>query len=67
MRIIKEDCIERSRNQTGKANIPNTAIAATSNKLQMPSLEEGIDELYFVIPLFDAVMLGRKRGGENVQ
>lgn len=42
------DCIERNRSRTGKANIPNTAIAATSNRLQMPSIEEGFDELYFV-------------------
>ena len=42
------ECIERNSGRTGKANIPNTAIAATSNKLQMPSREEGFDELYFV-------------------
>lgn len=42
------DCIERNRSRAGKANIPSTAIAATSNKLQMPSREEGFDELYFV-------------------
>ena len=42
------DCIERNRNRAGKARVPDTAIAATSNKLQMPSLEEGFDELYFV-------------------
>jgi hypothetical protein len=28
--------------------IPPAAIAATSNKLQMPSYDEGFDELYFV-------------------
>jgi hypothetical protein len=28
--------------------IPSAAIAATSNKLQMPSYDEGFDELYFV-------------------
>ncbi len=42
------ECIERNSLRTGKARIPNTAIAATSNKLQMPSKEEGFHELYYV-------------------
>ena len=41
-------CIERNNQRTGKARIPSTAIAATSNKLQIPGYEEGFDELYFV-------------------
>ena len=41
-------CIERNNLRTGKENIPITAIASTSNKLQMPSYDEGFDELYFV-------------------
>lgn len=41
-------CIERNNQRTGKEKIPVTAIAATSNKLQMPTYEEGFDELYFV-------------------
>ena len=44
---IKE-CIERNNQRTGKACIPATAIAATSNKLQLPSYDEGFDKLYFV-------------------
>lgn len=43
-----KDCIERNNQRTGKACIPATAIAATSNKLQLPSYDEGFDELYFV-------------------
>lgn len=43
-----QDCIKRNDQRTGKAKIPAIAIAATSNKLQMPSYEEGFDELYFV-------------------
>lgn len=43
-----QDCIERNSIRTGKARIPNAAIAATSNKLQMPSKAEGFQELYFV-------------------
>lgn len=41
-------CIARNNMRTGKEKIPPTAIAATSNKLQMPSFDEGFDELYFV-------------------
>lgn len=43
-----KDCIERNNQRTGKACIPATAIAATSNKLQLPSYDEGFDKLYFV-------------------
>jgi hypothetical protein len=42
------ECIERNNNRTGSARIPPMAIAATSNKLQIPSYDEGFDELYFV-------------------
>ena len=41
-------CIERNNQRTGTAIIPPTAIAATSNKLQIPSYAEGFDALYFV-------------------
>lgn len=41
-------CIKRNNQRSGSAKIPATAIAATSNKLQLPSLDEGFDELYFV-------------------
>ena len=43
-----QECIECNNLREGKAKIPATAIAATSNKLQMPSYDEGFDELYFV-------------------
>jgi len=43
-----KDCMERNEKRQGKEKIPRTAIAATSNKLEMPSYEEGFDELYFV-------------------
>lgn len=42
-----QDCVRRNDQRTGKAKIPSAAIAATSNKLEMPSLKEGFDELYF--------------------
>ena len=43
-----KDCVARNALREGKARVPNTAIAATSNKLEIPSFEEGFDELYFV-------------------
>lgn len=43
-----KDCIERNNLRQGKEKILSIAIAATSNKLQMPSFNEGFDELYFV-------------------
>lgn len=43
-----QGCIERNNLRSGKQKIPAKAIAATSNKLQLPSWDEGYDELYFV-------------------
>ncbi len=43
-----KDCMERNALRDGKARVPEIAIAATSNKLQIPSFDEGFDELYFV-------------------
>ncbi len=43
-----KQCIERNNLRQGKEKIPTIAIASTSNKLQMPSYDEGFDELYFV-------------------
>ena len=43
-----KDCIARNALREGTARVPNTAIAATSNKLEIPSYDEGFDELYFV-------------------
>ena len=43
-----KDCIERNNKRIGIACVPEEAIAATSNKLEMPSYDEGFDELYFV-------------------
>lgn len=42
------DCVERNEKREGKAKVPRTAIAATSNKLEMPGYAEGFDKLYFV-------------------
>ena len=44
---IKE-CIARNAMREGESRVPEKAIAATSNKLEIPSFDEGFDELYFV-------------------
>ena len=43
-----KDCMQRNALREGKARVPEKAIAATSNKLEIPSFGEGFDELYFV-------------------
>ena len=43
-----QPCIARNEQRSGKEKVPTAAIAATSNKLQLPSCDEGFDELYFV-------------------
>ena len=43
-----KDCIRRNAQRIGAARVPDVAIAATSNKLELPSKSEGFDELYFV-------------------
>lgn len=42
------DCIKRNEKRKGKAKVPNIAIAAVSNRLEMPSFKEGFDALFFV-------------------
>ena len=43
-----KDCIERNALREGKACVPIVAIASTSKKLEIPSYDEGFDELYYV-------------------
>lgn len=43
-----KDCIARNSLREGEARVPDNAIAATSNKLEIPSYDEGFDKLYFV-------------------
>lgn len=40
-----EDCIKR--NEQRERRVPRLAIPCTSNKLQLPSYDEGFDKLYF--------------------
>ena len=48
MQSILKDCIERNNKREGKARVPVKAIAATSNKLELPDYAEGFDELYYI-------------------
>ena len=43
-----QDCIARNNRREGKEVVPPKAIAMTSNRLEMPSMAEGFDALYFV-------------------
>ena len=40
--------IERNAKRTGKENIPEIGIRGTYNRLQVPTMEEGFDELFHV-------------------
>lgn len=40
--------LERNRHRTGKANIPEVGVRATYKKLEMPSLDEGFNEIFRV-------------------
>ena len=42
------DCMQRNALREGVDRVPEKAIAATSNRLEIPSYDEGFDELYFV-------------------
>ncbi|MBQ8758082.1 MAG: AAA family ATPase [Clostridia bacterium] len=61
MQSILDDCIERNNRREGKAKIPAVAIAGTSNKLEMPRLSEGFDELYFVSNKNDIMEISKWR------
>ena len=41
-------CLERNRQRTGKARVPDVAIFATLKKLVRPSYKEGFDRLFYV-------------------
>ena len=41
-------CLDRNRQRTGKARVPDVALYATAKRLARPSYSEGFDELYVV-------------------
>jgi predicted kinase len=42
------ESLERNNLRKGKENIPEVGVKATFKKLEVPNLEEGFDELYYV-------------------
>lgn len=42
------EAIERNERREGKAKVPEKAIKGTYNRLQIPNLMEGFDELFYV-------------------
>lgn len=43
-----QSALERNRQRTGRASVPDQAILATYRRLQLPRLQEGFDQLYYV-------------------
>lgn len=43
------DALERNSQRNGKEKIPEVGIKGTYNRLNLPCLNEGFDELYYVI------------------
>jgi len=43
-----EDSIKRNSEREGKQKIPDAGIRAAYAKLELPSIDEGFDELYYV-------------------
>lgn len=43
-----EECSQRNKQRTGKAQVPLKAILATAKRLEQPSYAEDFDELYYV-------------------
>ena len=45
---VLRDCVSRNEKRAGKEKVRSIAIAAISNKLEMPGYDEGFDALCFV-------------------
>ena len=61
-----QDCIARNDRREGKEKIPAKAIAMTSNKLELPSRDEGFDELYFVANDGEAMTISEWRENDEL-
>ncbi|HVW96309.1 MAG TPA: AAA family ATPase [Mucilaginibacter sp.] len=44
-----QDALIRNNQRTGKEKIPEAGIKGTYKRLNLPSMDEGFDELYYVI------------------
>ena len=45
---ILSDCIVRNNTRSGKAHISDIAISSKSKELELPCIDEGFDDLFFV-------------------
>lgn len=52
-----EDALERNNQREGKERIPEVGVRGCYNRLEIPSLEEGFDKLYFVRLVDDKFMV----------
>lgn len=43
-----EACLTRNRARTGKESIPEVGLLATYKKLELPTYQEGFDQLFYV-------------------
>jgi predicted kinase len=43
-----DECMERNRQRTGKALVPDVGVFSTLKKLERPTYTEGFDRLYYV-------------------
>ena len=43
-----KEVLERNKKRTGKERIPEAGIRGAYNRLELPSYDEGFDELYYV-------------------
>jgi predicted kinase len=47
-RSVIADALSRNSQRTGDAFVPEIGIKGSFNRLELPSMEEGFDELYYV-------------------
>ena len=45
---VLQDCLRRNSGRMRRECVPETAVAATSRRLELPALAEGFDELFYV-------------------
>ena len=45
---IIDDCLRRNAQRSGSARIPDVGVISRAKALEMPSCEEGFDELFYV-------------------
>ena len=59
-----EDCLRRNAQRHGAARVPDVAIFARARDLELPSFDEGFDELFYV-SISDAEFVVEKWSSDN--